>query len=58
MSRHEAGWVPAEQDHEHRFTILIGHAPITMAAGFVLPEFRECRCGERLYVGTIECGAL
>lgn len=49
---------PAEQDHEHRFTVLIGHAPITMAAGFVLPEFRECRCGERIQVGSIECGAL
>lgn len=42
--------------HEHRYTILIGHAPITMMAGKVLPSFRECRCGNRKLVGSIECG--
>jgi hypothetical protein len=46
----------AEPAHEHRFTIIVGHAPITMCAGFSLPDFRACRCGERVCVGVIICG--
>lgn len=48
----EAADLAAADRHEHRFTILVGHAPITMAAGTSLPEYRECRCGARRYVGS------
>ena len=34
------------------WTLLVGHAPITMTAGVLLTDYRECRCGAREYVGS------
>lgn len=39
-------------EHEHRYSIMIGNAPITMMAGANLPEFRGCACGDQIYVGS------
>lgn len=39
-------------EHEHRYTIIVGHAPITMAAGVLLDDRRECRCGASISVGS------
>lgn len=38
--------------HEHRHSILVGNAPITMMAGKRLLIRRACRCGDTVTVGT------
>lgn len=38
-------------EHEHRYTIIVGNAPITMMAGKSLPDTRECACGDKIIVG-------
>lgn len=33
-------------EHEHRYVILVGNAPVTMIPGKSLPLRRMCACGD------------
>lgn len=39
-------------EHEHRYTITVGNAPVTMMAGSVRLLRRACACGHVIYVGS------
>jgi len=43
--------------HEHRYSIMVGSAPITMMAGKRLPIRRACSCGDTIVTGYYTAGA-
>ncbi len=40
-----------EGEHEHRHTIIVGHAPLKMYLGVLLDDKRACRCGDQVTIG-------